>query len=1083
MKIKDFSQSKLSYASSNLLSFQKQQWQWFWEDGLKELFEEASPIYDYTQKALRIDFLDYSLGKPQYSSDFEAKENNASYEAPLFVKVRLNILEKNEKKEQKIFFTNFPLLTERNTFVVNGIEKVPILQLIRSYGVFFTCNIVNGKKFFGAKIIPSKGSWLEIYTEPSGVIYVKIDKKKKIPITFLLKIFDNLNDKKIENIFQDVDVGEVKYIEKTLAKNPISNLEDIYLFIYHKIRPGSLATIKIANQFVSQMFSDFKRYDLSEVGRWKFWQRLPEIRPKVKNQKITKEDRLLKGEDIIAVVREIIALNNNPQAKPDFIDHLLNRRIRSGAELLLDRLKGAVSIMEKNIKNKMSIIDKKSASLNQIINPSLFLFQVRSFFSSSQTCQFMDGGNLLAEVEHRQRISLVGPGGLVKERAGLEARDVQPSFYGRICPIKTPEGQNVGIVNHLSVYAKINQYGFITTPYYKVKDGKITSKIEYLDAAEEEKFNIAPADILINENNQIVSTEIDVRKQETIMKVKKIEIDYIDVSPEQILSFSAGFIPFLQNDEASRALMGSNMQCQAVSLIKPKAPLVMTGMEKKISGFIKGKYEILSDVNGKIEEVDANHIKIRSNPNTSKTYFLKNFIKTNASTCYHEKVCVKKGQKVKKGEALIREVTINDGCLSLGQNVLVAFMPWKGFNFEDAIILSERMVRDDIFTSIHIHEFNCDVRETKIGSEITTADIPNVSKEKLKNLDIEGIIREGVTVSSGAILVGKITPKGKDEMDLSPEEKLLRAIFQDKAQLFKDTSLILPHGERGKIISVKIFSREKGHKLGYGVIKKVQIQIAQLRKAQIGDKFSGRHGNKGVISAILPVEKMPFLEDGTPVDVVLNPAGVISRMNIGQLLETHLGFAAYKLGYNAITPGLSNATEEEIQAELKKANISLDGKAKVFDPDTGNSVFNKVVVGYIYLIKLDHMVEDKIHMRSTGPYSLITQQPLGGRAQFGGQKLGEMEAWALEGYGAASTLYEMLTVKSDDIYGRRKIYELILQNKPITLSDISPTSYNLLINKIRSLGLNIQVNKEKVVGEGKIIEMAKTAEVEENKLI
>lgn len=1066
MKIKDFSQSKLAYSSSDLPSFQRQQWDWFWQDGLKELFKEFSPIYDYTEKAFRINFLNYELGQPLYKNDIEAKNNNASYEAPLFVKVRLDILEKKEKKEQKIFFTNFPLITDRNTFIVNGIEKVALSQLIRSYGVFFTCNVVNEKRFFGAKIIPSKGSWLEIYTEPSGVIYVKIDKKKKIPVTFLLKIFGNFNDKQIENIFKDIDIGPVKYIEQTLGKNPISNLEDIYLFIYHKIRPGSLATIRIAKQFVTQMFNDFKKYDLSEVGRWKIWQRLPETRP-IKNQKITKEDRLLKTEDIIAVVREIIALNNNPQSKPDFVDHLLNRRVRSGAELLLDRLKGSLFAIERNIKNKMSIINKDNVSLNQIINPSLFLFQVKSFFSSSQTCQFMEEENLLAEVEHRNRISLTGPGGLVRERAGLEARDVQPSFYGRICPIKTPEGPNVGLVNHLSKYAKINQYGFIETPYYKVKNKKISSLIRYLNAAEEEQYNIASADILINKDNEIIANKVNVRKQEKILKKRKTEVDYVDVSSDQILSFSAGLIPFLQNTEASRGLMGSNMQCQAVSLIKPKAPLVMTGVEKEIVKFIKGKYEIVSDVNGKVEEVDAHHIKIKSKSNVSKTYFLKNFIKTNNSTCYHEKPCVKKGQKISKGDVLIRDATIDEGYLSLGQNVLVAFMPWKGFNFEDAIVLSERMVRDDVFSSVHIQEFDCDVRDTKIGPEIVTADIPNVSKEKLKNLDIEGIIRQGVEVFPGDILVGKICPKGKDEMDLSPEEKLLRAIFQDKAQLIKDTSLILPHGKRGKVVSVKIFSREKGHKLSQGVIKKIKIQIAQLRKVQVGDKFSGRHGNKGVISAILPVEEMPFLEDGTPVDVVLNPAGVISRMNIGQLLEAHLGFAAQKLGYNAITPSFSGATEQEIQVELEKANISSDGKVKIFDPDTGNSVFNKVVVGYVYLMKLGHMIEDKIHMRSTGPYSLITQQPLGGRAQFGGQRFGEMECWALEGYGAASTLYEMLTIKSDDIYGRKKAYQSILQNKLVTLSYITPNSYNLLINKIRSLGLNIQVNKEIVeeVGE------------------
>jgi DNA-directed RNA polymerase subunit beta len=1084
MKVKDFSRSKFSYNSTDLFSFQKQQWEWFWQEGLKKLFKEFSSIYDYTEKAFRVDFLDYNLGEPQYSDDFQAKENNASYEAPFFVKVRLNILEKKKEKEQKIFFTNFPLITDRNTFVVNGIEKVPLLQLIKSYGLFFTCNVVNEKKFFGAKIIPSEGSWLEIYTEPSGVIYVKIDKGKKIPVTFLLNVFGNFNNKQIESIFQDIDIGETRYIEKTLSKTPISNIEDIYLFIYHKMRPNSLATIKIAKQFMTQMFGDIRRYDLSQVGRWKFWQRLPQLQPKTKNPRITRKDRLLKTEDLIAIIREIIALNNNPQAMPDFVDHLINRRVRSGAELLLERLRSALSLMEKNIKNKMSIVDKDSVTLNQLINPSPFHFQVKSFFASSLTCQYMDEKNFLAEMEHRQRISLTGPGGLTRERAGLEARDIQPSFYGRICPIKTPEGQNVGMVNHLSTYARINQYGFITTPYYKVKDGKRTNSIEYLNAAEEERYNIAPADVLINNNNEIINKEVNVRKEGKIITVKKREVDYIDVSPAQILSFSAGLIPFLQNDEASRALMGTNMQCQAVPLIRPTAPLIMTGMEKEIVKVIKDRYQIVADVDGEVEEVDASHIKIKAkNSKKSKTYLLKNFVRTNAFTCYHEVPCVKKGQKIKTGDVIIKENSVDKGCLSLGRNVLVAFMPWKGFNFEDAIVLSERVVRDDVFTSISIHKFECDVRETKIGPEITTADIPNVSKEKLKNLDIDGIIREGVMVSPGDILVGKISPKGRDEMDLSPEEKLLRAIFQDKAQLIKDTSKILPHGEKGKVVSVKVFSRQDGYKLDYGIIKKIQIHVAQLRKAQIGDKFSGRHGNKGVASIILPIEKMPFLEDGTPVDVILNPAGVISRMNIGQLLETHLGLAAYKLGYHAITPGLFGATEMDIQTEFKKANLPLDGKAKVFVPDTGKPIFGRVVVGYIYLMKLDHMVEDKIHMRSTGPYSLVTQQPLGGRAQFGGQRFGEMEVWALEGYGAALNLYEMLTVKSDDIYGRKKVYELILQNKPINLFySSSSSSYNLLVNKIRSLGLNIQIGKEKLKEAVQVTEKAEMAEQQEIKI-
>jgi DNA-directed RNA polymerase subunit beta len=806
------------------------------------------------------------------------------------------------------------------------------------------------------------------------------------------------------------------------------------------------------------MFFNFERYDLSKVGRWRMWQRLSVLRkPKSQNQEIAIKDRVLTREDIVAVIKEIIRLNNTPGARPDQIDHLGNRRVRTLNELLQNRLRVGLMRMERIIKDRMSTLDIHTLAPTQLINPRPFMAVVKEFFTSSQMSQFMDNENPLAELEHKRRLSSTGPGGLTRERAGFEVRDVQPSHYGRICPIQTPEGPNIGLVGHMASFSRINQYGFLETPYFKVEKEKVTSEIHYLSAYEEEKYNIASGAVLINDAGFIVPEKVEARIKGEPGVVEKDKIDYIDVSSEQSISIATSCIPFLQNDDANRALMGSNMQRQAVPLFKPEPPLVATGVEKKVAQ--DSGQAIVAEEDGIVTEVDADHITVKpkSAKLRPKTYYLRTFIRTNQYTCFHQKPIVKVGKAVKKGEIMTDGGAIAQGSLALGQNILVAFMPWRGGNFEDSIIISEKLVKEDAYTSIHIESFACDVRETKLGPEVTTPDIPNVSEEKLKDLDEEGIVRIGAETGPNDILVGKISPKG--EADLTAEERLLRAIFGEKARDVKDTSLLMEHGKRGRVVGIKVFSRELGHKLEPGVIKRIEVEVAQLREAKAGDKLAGRHGNKGVISKILPEEEMPFMADGTPVDIILNPMSVASRMNLGQILETHLGWAAKVLGYQTVTPALSGANEVDIKKELKEAGLPEDGKISLFDGRTGLPFTKKVTVGYIYMMKLIHMVEDKIHMRSIGPYSLITQQPLGGKAQFGGQRFGEMEVWALEGYGAAHTLQEMLTIKSDDVTGRAATYEAILKGEEIRNPSI-PASFNLLVAELKSLGLGIEV-KEK----------------------
>jgi len=1041
---------------------QRDTWNDFLEVKIKELLEEMSPIRDYTGKEFELWFGDYKLGKPNFADGLVARKNNDSLESPLRVKIKLVNLQTKEVKEQEVFMADIPLMTERGTFVVNGVERVVVSQLIRSPGAFFTMRTAKAKKLFGAKIIPNRGAWLEFETEDSGFIGVKINRKRKVPATTLLMALGLKDVSEVEKTFKDVDKGDVQYIKETLKRDTCKYQKEALVEIYRRLRPGDLVTPDTAQDLIFNMFFNFDRYDLSQVGRWKTWQRLPVLMPESKKKskqgsdvEITKDERILMIEDLIETVKEVIRMNNDPDAKPDQVDHLGNRRVRCLSELLQNRMRVGLMRMERIIKDKMSTLDPATITPVQLINPRPLMAVIKEFYTASQFSQFMDNENPLAELEHKRRLTTTGPGGLTRERAGFEVRDVQPSHYGRICPIETPEGPNVGLVGHLASFARVNAFGFIETPYFKVKNGKITDDVDYLTAQEEEKYVIAPASVPIDEKvgkilPEVAPDKIEARVKGEPAEVEISKVDYIDVSSKQFISIAASLIPFLQNDDASRALMGSNMQRQSVPLLKPEVPLVGTGVERNVardSGQV-----VLAKASGKVTESDAKHIKIGD-----VNYDLQTFVRTNQYSCFHQKPIVNVGDEVKKGDVIADGASISHGRLALGRNVLVCFLPLRGGGFEDAITISEKLSKEDEFTSIHLEDFTCDVRETKLGDEVTTSDIPNVGEEKLKDLDEEGIIRIGAEVGPNDILVGKISPKG--EAELTPEERLLRAIFGDKAKDVKDTSLRVEHGKHGKVTNIRIFSRELGHKLEPGVIKRIQVEVAETRKAKVGDKLVGRHGNKGVVSRVLPESEMPFLADGTPIDLVFSPLSVPSRMNIGQILETHLGFAAKKLDYIAITPSLLGANKEDIKKELREAGLPESGQMTVYDGRTGLPFPKPITVGYMYIMKLIHMVDDKVHARSIGPYSLITQQPLGGKAQFGGQRFGEMEVWALEGYGAAHTLQEMLTIKSDDVVGRATTYESILKGEPIRNPNI-PASFNLLVAELKSLGMSVEV-KEK----------------------
>jgi len=1044
----------------NLIEVQRHSYKWFYEEGIKELFHEVSPVKDFIGRDLELYFDDYYLDEPKFDEK-TSRAKNVTYEAPLRVKTRLVNKRSNETKEQEIYLGDLPIMTPRGTFVINGVERVVVSQLVRSAGAFFTADVYRGRRYYGAKIIPNRGAWLEFETDPKNVIWVKIDRKRKVAVTSLLRAFGYPTDEEITELFKDIDTHPTNhYIESTLNKDAASDEDEGLIEVYKRIRPGDRATADNAKSLIHSMFFNFDRYDLGKVGRYKFNLR---FNMETTDEMVADEaNRIISKEDLVRIVREIIRLNI-VQEDPDDVDHLGNRRVRAVGELIQGRFRVGLARMERIIKDRMSTKDIETLSPGRLINARPVIGAIREFFMSSQLSQFMDQTNPLAELEHKRRLSAMGPGGLSRERAGFEVRDVHPTHYGRICPIATPEGPNIGLIGHLASYARINDYGFIETPYRKVVKeevgGKtvtrVTDDVEYINAFKEERSVTVPASIKTDENGNFKDEFISGRKFGEPQIVSQSEVDYMDVSSRQIVSIGTALIPFLEHDDATRALMGTNMQRQAVPTIKPDAPIIGTGIEvraAKDSGHV-----IVAEQGGEVTAVDGRRIEITDSQNNVFHYELKKFLRSNNSTSINQRPIVHPGQKVKEGDIIADSSSVDNGELALGQNCLVAFMAWDGYNFEDAVILNEELVHDDRFTTIHIEHYTIDVRDTKLGPEVVTADIPNVSEEKLKNLDMEGVIRIGAEVKSGDILVGKITPKG--ETELSAEEKLLRAIFGEKARDVRDSSLYLEHGEHGKVVDVTVFSRESGDKLSPGVIKSIQVTVADLRKIQVGDKVAGRHGNKGVISKVVPKADMPFMADGTPVDVILTPLGVVSRMNLGQILEVHLGLAANALGYNVATPVLNGITQREIEGELEKAGFPKTGQLDLFDGKTGEAFDHKITVGYMYILRLIHMVEDKIHQRSIGPYSLITQQPLGGRAQYGGQRFGEMEVWALEAYGAAHTLQEILTIKSDDVPGRSKAYEAIIKGEPIKKVNI-PESFNVLIRELKGLCLDVELLKE-----------------------
>ncbi len=1052
---KTFAPVNIAMDLPDLIEIQKASYDWFLREGIRELFDEISPVKDFIGRDLELTLDDYYLDEAKFD-EVTSRAKNVTFEAPIRVKAKLKNLRTNEHKEQEIYLGDLPVMTPRGTFIINGVERVVVSQLVRSAGAFFTAEVLRGRRYYGAKIIPNRGAWLEFETDAKNVIWVKIDRKRKVAVTSLLRAFGYGNNEEIVKLFADIETHPtINYTEATLQKDVATNEDEGLREVYKRIRPGDLATADNARSLIHAMFFKFERYDLAPVGRYKFNLRFGVKDP---DADVTSEERrILSKEDLVSIVREIIRLNIT-QEEPDDVDHLGNRRIRSVGELLQSRFRIGLARMERIVKDRMSTQDIDALTPGKLINARPVIGTVREFFMSSQLSQFMDQTNPLAELEHKRRLSAMGPGGLSRERAGFEVRDVHTTHYGRICPIATPEGPNIGLVGHLASYARVNPYGFIETPYRKVAKEKgktrVTNDIVYLNAFTEEKSVTCPATISTDEAGYFLNEYVEARRHGEPRLVAASEVEYMDVSPSQIVSIGTALIPFLEHDDATRALMGTNMQRQAVPTVKPEAPLVGTGMERRAA--LDSGHVLVAEEDGVVMEADGVKIVVDYKKRGKTTYKLNKYIRSNNSTAITQRSVVMPDVKVKKGDVLADGTSVKNGELALGQNMLVAFMSWSGYNYEDAVIVSERVVQDDRFTTIHLEHLTLDVRDTKLGPEVVTSDIPNVSEEKLKNLDAEGIIRTGAEVKSGDILVGKITPKG--ETELSAEEKLLRAIFGEKAREVRDSSLYLEHGRKGKVVDIKIFSRDEGDNLPPGVIKSIQVTIADLRKLQAGDKVAGRHGNKGVVSIVVPVEDMPFTEDGRPVDIVLTPLGVVSRMNLGQILEVHLGLAADKLGYSVATPVFSGAKEENIREELTKAGYPETGQLKLVDGRTGEPFEHPITVGIMYMLKLNHMVEDKMHQRSIGPYSLITQQPLGGKAQFGGQRFGEMEVWALEAYGAAHMLQEILTIKSDDVPGRAKAYESIIKGETITKVNI-PESFNVLVRELKGLNLDVELLK------------------------
>ena len=1136
----------------NLIEIQVDSYKWFLEEGLKEVFEDISPIEDYTGNLI-LEFVDYSLDeKPKYDIE-ECKERDATYHAPLNVKVRLINKETGEIKEQKVFMGDFPLMTDRGTFVINGAERVIVSQLVRSPGVYYALDrdMKTGKKMISSTVIPNRGAWLEYETDTNDVIYVRVDRTRKQPVTVLLRALGIGTDEEIKEL-----LGEDERLLATLDKDNTNSVESGLVEIYKKLRPGEPPTVESASSLINALFFDAKRYDLAKVGRYKFNKKLAlayrimnriscediinpetgevfvkdgekisyekaweiqnsginvvhvlsEDEKKVKvignnfvdikshikfdiddlkiNEKVhyptlkeildecTTEEEIKEAlkirmrelipkhillDDIIASISYQFNLFSDIGTIDD-IDHLGNRRIRSVGELLQNQVRIGLSRMERVIRERMTVQDMESITPQALVNIRPVSAAIKEFFGSSQLSQFMDQTNPLSELTHKRRLSALGPGGLSRERAGFEVRDVHHSHYGRMCPIETPEGPNIGLINSLSTYAKINEYGFIESPYrkYDKETGRITDEIQYLTADEEDIFVRAQANEPLNENGEFINERVVCRTVNgTVELLPANRVDFMDISPKQVVSIATAMIPFLENDDANRALMGSNMQRQAVPLVRREAPIIGTGCEyraAKDSGAV-----VVAKHSGIAERVTADEIVIRREDGNKDKYKLLKFKRSNSGTCVNQTPIINKNDVIEAGDVIADGPATDLGEVALGRNCLIAFMTWEGYNYEDAVLINERLVKEDRLSTIHIEEYECEARDTKLGPEEITRDIPNVSENAIKNLDERGIIRIGAEVDSGDILVGKVTPKG--ETELTAEERLLRAIFGEKAREVRDTSLKVPHGESGIIVDIKVFTRENGDDLSPGVNESVRCYIAKKRKIKVGDKMAGRHGNKGVISRVLPEEDMPFMEDGTPMDIVLNPQGIPSRMNIGQVLEMHLGLAAKKLGWHVATSVFDGAHEEDIQEALELAGYPRDGKLTLYDGRTGESFDNRITVGYMYYLKLHHLVDDKLHARSTGPYSLVTQQPLGGKAQFGGQRFGEMEVWALEAYGAAHILQEILTVKSDDVVGRVRTYEAIVKGENIPEPGI-PESFKVLIKELQSLCLDVKILSE-----------------------
>ena len=1041
-----FTKDDTALALPNLIDHQRSSWQEFVETGLGEIFAELNPIDDYTGQKLALRFGKYAFEEPKHS-ELHAKENNLTFDAPLKAIVELTNKVTGEVKEQEIYLGDYPWMTERGTFVINGTERVVVSQLIRSAGVFFTADRLATRNNYGAKLIPGRGAWLEFETASNGAIFVKIDRRRKLPVTTLFRALGYNKTTDIKALFEDVDTGEVKYIDATLDKDPARGTNEALIEVYRRLRPGDLATVDNARTMIERMFFDFKRFDYSRVGRYKLNQRLNISVPN------TTENRVFMVKDLEAIVREIIRLNNT-QDLPDDIDALSNRRVKLVGELVARQFRVGMLRMQRNAMDRMSMSDIENVSPNQLINARPVVAAVREFFASSQLSQLMDETNPLAELAHKRRLSSMGPGGLSRERAGFDVRDAHPTHYGRLCAVETPEGANIGLVLNLAAYARINEYGFIETPYLKVVDGKVTDTVVYLDASEEAVEVIADAGAELNDDGSFKSERLSARNGLLPEQVDSSEVTFMDAAHKQILGSTAALVPFVEKNRVDRSLMAASMQKQAVPLLSPESPVVGTGIEREIA--LNTSQLIIADGAGEVTRADGDEVHVKY-ADGEKIYKPVHFTKSNDDRSINQKVRVSRGDKLKTGDTIIEGASVDQGEIALGRDLLVAYMPWSGYNMDDAIVLSRRLVQDDTLTSINIKDYTVEVRETKLGPEIVTRDIPNVSEESLRHLDENGIVQLGSEVKSGDVLVGKITPKG--EQELSSEERLLRAIFGEKAKDVRDTSQRMNNAGGGKVVGVKIFSRENGHELKAGVLMQIQIFVAQFRKISVGDKLAGRHGNKGVVARILPIEDMPFMEDGTPVDVVLNPLGVPSRMNIGQLFEAHLGMAARALGYKVATPPFNGVADETISDELEKAGLARDGKSQLFDGRNGEPFEERTTVGVMHMLKLHHMVSDKIHARSTGPYTMVTQQPLGGKAQNGGQRFGEMEVWALEAYGAAATLQEMLTIKSDDVYGRAKAYESIIKNEPIVGPKL-PESFNVLVKELQGLGLRVDLLDE-----------------------